>query len=203
MKGAAVKCSPSFNQRLLKRPKFSLKFAPSAEAKKLCENVEMHLAIKKRRAPLIESVENAVPESANSPVSILKITGENIKIVGESEEIGAYIKEENGEEFKIEQANIIQNTPKMVLILLTKRLRNEAKYTLSLCTQYAKMGTTCTTRILREGTLQFVWMGASNDEGNSQGAVQHEKILQALDYKKMHHCEKRAGDLRKQGLFKY
>ena len=91
MKGAAVKCSPSFNQRLLKRPKFSLKFAPSVEAKKLCENVEMHLAIKKRRAPLIESIENAIPESANSPVSILKITGENLKIVGESEKIGVHI----------------------------------------------------------------------------------------------------------------
>ena len=142
---------------VVKRPKFSLKFAPSAEAKKLCENVEMHLAIKKRRTPLIESVENAIPESANSPVSILKITGENIKIAGESEKIGAYIKEENGEEFKIEQANIMQNTPKMVLILLTKRLRNEAKYTLSLRTQYAKMGSTCTTRILREASSSFVW----------------------------------------------
>ena len=149
---------------IVKQPKFSLKFAPSAEAKKLCENVEMHLAIKKRRAPIIESVENAVSESTNSPVSILKITGENLKIVGESEKIGAYIKEENGEEFKIEQANIIQNTPKMVLILLTKRLRNETKYTLSLRTQYAKMGTTCTTRMLREASSSFVWTGAKKEQ---------------------------------------
>ena len=156
---------------VVKRPKFSLKFAPSAEAKKLCENVEMHLAIKKRRAPIIESVENVVPESANSPVSILKITGENLKIAGESEKIGAYIKEENGEEFKIEQANIIQNTPKMVLILLNKCLKNDASYTLSLRTQYAKMGTTCTTRILREGALQFLWKGVSHGDGDSQGAV--------------------------------
>ena len=175
---------------VVKRPKFSLKFAPSAEAKKLCENVEMHLAIKKRRAPLIESIANAIPENANSPVSILKITGENLKIAGESKRTGLYIKEENGEEFKIEQANIIQNTPKMVLILLTKRLRNEAKYTLSLRTQYAKMGTTCTTRMLREGALQFVWKGTSCGEGDSQGAVQRENMLQALDYKNMHHCEK-------------
>ena len=53
----------------------------------------------------------------------------------------------------------MQNTPKMVLILLTKRLRNEAKYTLSLRTQYAKMGSTCTTRILREASSSFVWNG--------------------------------------------
>ena len=149
---------------IVKQPKFSLKFAPSAEAKKLCENVEMHLAIKKRRAPLIESIANAIPENANSPVSILCIKGENLKIAGESEKIGAYIKEENGEEFKIEQANIIQNTPKMVLILLTKRLWNEAKYTLSLRTQYAKMGTTCTTRILREASSSFVWNGAKREQ---------------------------------------
>ena len=144
---------------IVKQPKFSLKFTPSVEAKRLCENVEMHLAIKKRRVPIIESVENAIPESANSPVSVLKITGENLKIAGESEKIGGHIKEENGEEFKIEQANIIQNTPKMLLILLNRCLKNDASYTLSLRTQYAKMGTTCTTRVLREASPSFVWNG--------------------------------------------
>ena len=78
--------------------------------------------------------------------------------------MGYIYKEENGEEFKIEQANIIQNTPKMLLILLTKRLRNEAKYTLSLRTQYAKMGSTCTTRMLREASSSFVWNGEKKEQ---------------------------------------
>jgi len=143
------------SEALLKKPKFSLKFEPSSKCKKVCQNVEMGLALKKRRAPIIEKIENVVPAKICNAVNILRLKGDNLKIVGENEKIGVYLKEENGKEIKIDKENILQNTPKMLLILLGGKLKNNVSYTLSIFTQYACMGSTSTTSILREGKLKF------------------------------------------------
>ena len=149
------------SEAILTQPKFSLKFEVSIACKKACANVKMALALKKRRSPVIEKIERVFSAPSKSPISILKVKGDNLKIVGENEKIGVYIKEENGERIKIDSENIIQNTPKMLLILLNSRLKKDASYTLSLFTQYASMGSTSTTSLLRMVSSTFIW----NEEG--------------------------------------
>jgi len=89
--------------------------------------------------------------------SIMRVKGENLKIAGEKDEVGVYIKEENEEKIKIARSNIIENTPKMLVILLSNKLKKQASYTLSLLTQYVAMGNTSTTSILRSGKVEFLW----------------------------------------------
>lgn len=147
---------------ITKEPTFSLKFEASSSCKKICENVKMALAIKKRRAPVIEKIENVETDVANSALHILRITGQNLKIAGDKEEIGVYIKEENGKEFKISRENILQNTPKMLMMLLNSKLKNITSYTLSVITQYAAMGSTSTTCALRKGAKDFIYTQRHN-----------------------------------------
>ena len=157
------------SQAVTKQPNFRLMFEPSTSCKKSYEQVKMSLALKKRRAPVIEKIEDAVPEGASNGASILRVMGENLKIAGDNENVGVYIKEENVDEVKIEKANIIQNTPKMLLILLDKQLKNDASYKLSLLTQYVPMGSTSTTSILRRGEADFTWK-----KSNSQKTYEHQ-----------------------------
>jgi len=163
-----------------KEPKFALKFEPSLACKKTYENVKMAFALKKRRAPQIEKIENALPdattEATEGQVSIIRVSGENLKIAGEKEEIGVYIREENGEEIKIKRENIIQNTPKMLVILLHKRLKKDASYTLSIQTQYSRVGSSCTTSIIRKGSKEFVWECTQAEEAMIKGCEEKAAI---------------------------
>ena len=160
-----------------KEPKFSLKFDPSPACKKTYLACKMALAIKKRRAPLIEKIEDAMPKAMASPVEVIKVRGENLKISGEKEGIGVYIKEENGKEVKIKNENIIENNPKMLIILLEKKLKQKSSYTLSIRTQYAPMGSTCTTSLMREGCKEFVWQkeGAKKEGRKEEIKVYNKK----------------------------
>ena len=146
------------SEAIIKEPKFKLKFEPSTSCKKAYSNVKMALALKKRRAPVIEKVENVFSENdEEATFSIIRVKGENLKIAGEKDEVGVYIKEENGEKIKIAKSNIIENTPKMLVILLSNKLKKQRSYTLSLLTQYVAMGNTSTTSILRSGKVEFLW----------------------------------------------
>ena len=179
------------SEAVLTQPKFSLKFSPSTSCKKAYQNVKMALALKKRRAPFIKKIENAIPEGGESSVSILKVKGENLKIVGDRKETGVYIKKENGEEIKIGKENIIANTPKMLVILLNTKLKKDMSYTLSILTQYIGAGSSCTASILRSEKSQFVWNNESgdkrdsaiNDETKNEGKC---KVIQGLKEMKEH-----------------
>ena len=145
------------SEAVSKAPTFSLKFEPSASCKKAYKQVKMAFALKKRHAPLIEKVENATPASTSDMLSIIKVKGENLKIVGEKEEIGVYIQEENCQKIKVDKENIIQNTPGMLLILLNTKLKHNSSYTFSILTQYARMGSTSSTSKLRKGVTECIW----------------------------------------------
>ncbi len=139
------------------KPKFALKFAPSIACKKALRNVQMNLAIKKKHCPSIEKIENVGPCVNGNDVGIIRVIGENLKIAGDEEVAGIYISAENGCEIKINREHILQNTPKMLLILLDHKLKSQEKYTLSIITQYSPVGGKSTTSILRSGSFQFVW----------------------------------------------
>jgi len=143
------------SEAVITQPSFKLKFAPSAICKKYFERVKMRLAIKKRRAPVIKTLEDATPKSCSNKISMIKVKGSNLKILGDKAKVGIYIKEESGNEIKIEKDNIIQNTPTTLLILLNKKLNIGAVSTLSIITQYAKMGSRCTTSRLRGTSVNF------------------------------------------------
>ena len=83
------------SQSLISEPKFNLKFTPSAVCKKMIEKVKMKVAIKKRRSPLIESIEDATPNNCLNDMSMIKVRGHNLKVLGEKDEVGIYIKEKN------------------------------------------------------------------------------------------------------------
>ena len=143
------------SKAVLRQPKFKIKFAPSVICKKRFEDVKMAIAIKKRRAPLIKTLVCVTPESLSSTISMIKIEGENLKVLGDKKEVGIYIREENGKSFKVEKDAIIQNEPKTLTLLLNNKLTKGATYNISLITQYAKMGSTSTTKILKGTSFNF------------------------------------------------
>ena len=139
------------------RPKFHLKFTPSSYCKKKIEEVKMAFAIKKRRSPLIKSIENITPRNLSSNMSLIQVKGDNLKVLGKKSEVGVYIEEENGKVIKIDKENIIQNTPKKLIIALKESLKTPDKLTFSIITQYVKMGSSCTSSLLRGVTEKFNW----------------------------------------------
>ena len=143
------------SKAVLRQPKFKIKFAPSVICKKRFEDVKMAIAIKKRRAPLIKTLVCVTPKNLSSTISMIKIEGENLKVLGDKKEVGIYIREENGRSFKVEKDAIIQNEPKTLTLLLNNKLTKGATYNISLITQYAKMGSTSTTKILKGTSFNF------------------------------------------------
>ena len=139
------------------KPKFQLKFTPSQYCKKKCEDVKMAFAIKKRHSPVIKHIEDITPKNLSSVASMIKISGKNLKVLGEKDEVGIYIREENGQAIKIEKDNIIENTPKKLIILLNCTLKNSEILSFSIITQYVKMGSKCITSLLRGGSTNFKW----------------------------------------------
>ena len=139
------------------RLKFQLKFTPSQYCKKKIEDVKMAIAIKKRRSPVIKEIEDITPKNLISSISIIKVKGDALKVVGEKPQVGIYMEKENGEMVKIEKDNIIENTPKKLVILLQHRLKNTHRLKLSIITQYAKMGSNCSTTLLRGTSREFMW----------------------------------------------
>ena len=139
------------------RPKFQVKFTPSQYCKKKCEDVKMAFAFKKKCSPVIRQIEDITPKQLASVASMIKVSGENLKVLGEKGEVGIYIKEENGDAIKIEKENIIHNTPKKLIILYDRSLKDTEHLNLSIITQYVKMGSKCTTSILRGDSTKVKW----------------------------------------------
>ncbi len=160
-----------------KAPSFHIKFEESNGARAL-KNMSVSMAIKRCRAPSIEKVENATPKSALGNASLIRVRGEDLKVSGSRGEVGAYIIEESGQKTKIEVVNILENTPKTLLILLEKKLEIGREYTLHLATQYVKMGASRTTSLLRISSHRFVWAEA----GKSKQHIEPEKLKNIAKY---------------------
>ena len=152
------------------KPKFQLKFTPSQYCKKRCEDVKMAVAIKKRRSPVIKQIEDITPKSLSSAVSIIKVEGDALKVLGNKTEVGIYIGKENWGMRKIEKENIIENTPKKLVIMLDNTLKKEDRLKLSIVTQYAKMGRNSTS-LLRGTSRRFVWQKEDIDHKNEKRKI--------------------------------
>ena len=126
------------NQIAKKNVKFTVQFTPSKEVRKhIAEHVYPSFVVAKVRKPKIESVEKVYSGKGKDATSIIKIKGEDLKIVGDG--ASKVIKTEKAS-YKIPKADIIHNEPKMLMIVTRLKLKDDEKYSIHLNTQYAKMG---------------------------------------------------------------
>ena len=126
------------NQIAKKNVKFTVQFTPSKEVRKhIAEHVYPSFVVAKVRKPKIESVEKVYSGEGKDATNIIKIKGEDLKIVGDGASL--VIKTEKAS-YKIPKADIIHNEPKMLMIVTRLKLKDDEKYSIHLNTQYAKMG---------------------------------------------------------------
>ena len=135
------------NQIAKKSVEFSVQFTPSKEVKKhIAEYVEPSFITAKVRKPKIESVEKVYSGIGKDATSIIKIKGEDLKVVGDGASL--VIKTEKAS-YKISKEDIIHNEPKMLMIVTKLKLKEGEAYRVHLNTQYAKMGNRQTSIIRR------------------------------------------------------
>ena len=159
------------SEKVKKDVNFTFKFSPSKTLKASMKNIKMNLAIKKRHAPIIKEVEDALPDRTlncpNSP-SVLKISGNALKIMGDDEKVGIYIEEKNFEKtdpnrmkyhrdkiIKVPFSSIIQNENKTLTFLLDERLKQGATYSITIITQGVSGGKLGNK--IRYTKCEFVW----------------------------------------------
>ena len=137
------------------KPKFKLSFEPSGLCKKTFKNVDMQVAVKKRRAPCIEKVEALASNVEDKTYSIIRVTGEDLKVAGDNERCGIYIKADKGEWESMGKSVILQNHPKMLLLALNTKLKYGSSYRIRIATQYVRQGRDCISNILRFSEVEF------------------------------------------------
>ena len=116
----------------------AIQFSPSKNVKKhIKEHVEVASINLKVRKPKIKSIEKVYSGDGAKTPSIIKIKGEDLKVVGESSSL--YIKTSD-EIYQIPKEAIIHNEPKMLMIVTNAPLKEGEAYSIHLSTQYAKMG---------------------------------------------------------------
>ena len=151
---------------------FAFKFSPSKELKASMKNIKMNLAIKKRQAPLIKEIDDALPErTASFPRSpaVIKVSGNALKIMGDDGRVGVYIEEKSDKSnipsfmmkkhinkiIKVSLSSFIQNENKTLTFLLDGGLKAGRKYCITIVTQGvsgAKIG-----KKIRKAQAEFVW----------------------------------------------
>ena len=135
------------NQISKKNVKFTVQFTSSKEVRKhIQEHVSPSFLVAKVRKPKIESVEKVYSGEGKDATSIIKIKGEDLKIVGDGASL--VIKTEKAS-YKIPKSDIIHNEPKTLIIVTKLKLKDDEKYSIHLNTQYAKMGARQTSIIRR------------------------------------------------------
>ena len=148
------------NQIAKKNVKFTVQFTPSREVRKhIAEHVSPSFVVAKVRKPKIESVEKVYSGKGKDATSIIKIKGEDLKIVGDGASL--VIKTEKAS-YKISKADIIHNEPKMLMIVTKLKLKDDEKYSIHLNTQYAKMGARQTS-IIRRCVWSAFWLTPKTD----------------------------------------
>ena len=143
---------------------FAFKFSPSKELKASMKNIKMNVAIKRRKAPIIENVQDALPkrtEINDASPQVIRLEGQHLKILGESEKVGVYIEEINEKEIKtckkaknssyivkdvfnkvikVPSSSIIQNENKTLTFLLDGRLDDKKCYCITVISQAVSGG---------------------------------------------------------------
>ena len=130
-----------------KKVEFTVQFSASRVVKKhIKEHVEPSLITAKVRHPKIKSIEKVYACESERGLNIIKIKGEDLKLVGEG--MGLYIKTQD-KILEIPKEAIILNEPKTLMFITGLPLKEGSTYSIHLSTQYAKMGNRETSLIRR------------------------------------------------------
>ena len=130
-----------------KSVEFALQFSPSRQVKKhIAKYVEPAFITAKMQKPKIESVEKVCSSGEEGSPSVIKIKGDDLKLVGEGMEL--YIKTGN-KIIQVPKDAVLQNEPKTLMVLVNAPLKDGEKYSLGIATKYAKMGNRQTSVIRR------------------------------------------------------
>ena len=133
-------------QALKETVSFEMKFESSKLLKNALKHVKMGIAIKRQKEVVIKEV-------ASIKDDVIKLEGNNLKVVGERDEAGIYLKEvKSGKVIKICGENIIKNTPKEVMFFVDEPLEKGGCYKVLLLTQYDRKGLSST---IRCGAIDF------------------------------------------------
>lgn len=148
-------------QALKETVSFEMKFESSKLLKNALKHVKMGIAIKRQKEVVIK-------EATSIKDDVIKLEGNNLKVVGERDEAGIYLKEvKSGKVIKICGENIIKNTPKEVMFFVGEPLEKGGLYKVLLLTQYDRKGLSST---IRCGAIDF-----SFSKGGTRGMdVWHE-----------------------------
>ena len=143
-----------------KSVEFAVQFSPSRQVKKhIAKYVEPAFITAKMQKPKIESVEKVCSGAGLKTASVIKIKGDDLKLVGEGMEL--YIKTGN-KIIQVPKEAVLQNEPKTLMILVNVPLKDGEKYSLGISTQYARMGNRQTSVIRRcVKEFSFARMGDS------------------------------------------
>ena len=133
-------------QALKETVSFEMKFESSKLLKNALKHVKMGVAIKRQKEVVIK-------EAVSIKDDVIKLEGNNLKVVGERDEAGIYLKEvKSGKVIKICGENIIKNTPKEVMFFVDEPLEKGGHYKVLLLTQYDRKGLSST---IRCGAIDF------------------------------------------------
>ena len=133
-------------QALKETVSFEMKFESSKLLKNALKHVKMGIAIKRQKEVVIK-------EATSIKDDVIKLEGNNLKVVGERDEVGIYLKEvKSGKVIKICGENIIKNTPKEVMFFVDEPLEKGGCYKVLLLTQYDRKGLSST---IRCGAIDF------------------------------------------------
>ena len=155
-------------QALKETVSFEMKFESSKLLKNALKHVKMGIAIKRQKEVVIKEV-------ASIKDDVIKLEGNNLKVVGERDEAGIYLKEvKSGKVIKVCGENIIKNTPKEVMFFVGEPLEKGGVYKVLLLTQYDRKGLSST---IRCGAIDFSFSkgGMEGMDVQKEGANIYEK----------------------------
>ena len=139
---------------VINEPSFSLKFEASKKTREELSGVGVNVAIKKEKAPLINSMEAIPAKTDEHEATIIKLQGKDLKIAGDEKNVGIYLKDvDSGECFKIPKNSILRNEPKTLMFVVENEKKNMSHYNIFVATQYVRQGSFCISQRLRVGAF--------------------------------------------------
>ena len=132
-------------------PHFSLKFAMSSAMRATLKKATVRMAIKKRHSPSISTIEN-IPIKDAKGAQIVRLKGSGLKLSGEREAVGIYIKdEETKRAYKVPKDAILRNAPSELMFIIENKEAMSKMSEIFVATQYVRQGSSCINSHLKVG----------------------------------------------------
>ena len=132
-------------------PHFSLKFAMSSAMRAILKKAKVRMAIKKRHAPSISTIEN-IPMKDSKGAQIVRLKGSGLKLSGEKDAVGIYIKdEETKRAYKVPKDAILRNAPSELMFIIENKEAASKINEIFVATQYVRQGSFCVNSHLKIG----------------------------------------------------